>query len=77
MTLRFLKRNILSALKIVWGFVFKAAATNVDISRELFFDEYIDEQVLIVCKLRRKKYQSFVYYYYYYYYHYYYYYYYY
>ena len=29
--------------------MFKAAATNVDISRELFFDEYIDEQVVPAC----------------------------
>jgi hypothetical protein len=44
MTIRFLLRNVFQALKIVWGFVFKAATTNADISRELFFDDKLDNE---------------------------------
>lgn len=45
MTLRFIQSNIIAALKIVWGFVFKAATTDVDICRELFFDKEMPEEV--------------------------------
>ena len=43
MTLRFLRRTPFLALKIVYGFVFKAAASNAAICRELFFSN--DESV--------------------------------
>ena len=38
MTQRFLQSRFWNSLKIVWGFVLKAATTNVDLCRELFFD---------------------------------------
>lgn len=44
MTIRFCLRNVFQALKIVWGFVFKAATTNADLSRELFFDDELDNE---------------------------------
>jgi alpha-beta hydrolase superfamily lysophospholipase len=50
MTGRFVKKNLWNALKIVYGFVLKKAASNKSISRELFFgditavsDEKLDE----------------------------------
>jgi pimeloyl-ACP methyl ester carboxylesterase len=39
MTQRFVQSRFLNSLKIVWGFVFKAATTNIDLCRELFFDD--------------------------------------
>ena len=38
MTQRFLQSRFWNSLKIVWGFVLKAATTNVELCRELFFD---------------------------------------
>ena len=41
MTQRFIKSKLLSSLKIVWGFVFKAATNNLPTCRELFFDRTV------------------------------------
>ena len=38
MTQRFIQSRFWNSLKIVWGFVLKAATTNIDLCRELFFD---------------------------------------
>jgi hypothetical protein len=46
MTIRFLLKDFFQALKIVWGFVFKAATTDPDVSRELFFEKELDSEVL-------------------------------
>ena len=40
MTLRFLRRDFGRALRIVYGFVFKAVCTNKQVCKDLFFDEH-------------------------------------
>lgn len=44
MTQRFIKSKFLSSLKIVWGFVFKAATNNLPTCRELFFDKSVPSE---------------------------------
>mmetsp|Transcript_1836 Transcript_1836/g.3775 ORF Transcript_1836/g.3775 Transcript_1836/m.3775 type:complete len:137 (-) Transcript_1836:129-539(-) len=46
MTQRFVKRDLWAALKIVWGFVFKAAVSNAPLFRELFFDAALSDHIL-------------------------------
>ena len=46
MTGRFIRRDFLAALKIVFGFVFKAACTIPQIAEELFFEEGLDKRDL-------------------------------
>eukprot|EP01038_Epipyxis_sp_PR26KG_P004154 gene4154-5918_t len=41
MTKRFLLRNFVNASKIVWGFVLKGVTTNVNLCKELFFDDTV------------------------------------
>jgi alpha-beta hydrolase superfamily lysophospholipase len=41
MTLRFIRSRFCAALKIVWGFVFKAATFDKNIAKELFFDDSV------------------------------------
>lgn len=41
MTMRFMKRNFISAMKIVWGFVLKAATFSPSVCQELFFDQSV------------------------------------
>ena len=45
MTSRFLRRDIFAALKIIWGFVFKAATTMSGVCKELFFEPSMPDQV--------------------------------
>ena len=47
MTGRFIKRNFLAALEIVWGFVFKAACTIPWVAKDLFFEEGLDKNDLL------------------------------
>jgi pimeloyl-ACP methyl ester carboxylesterase len=47
MTGRFIRARFCSALKIVWGFVFKAATFDPTLCRELFFDESVPEEDLL------------------------------
>ena len=44
MTNRFLKERFFAALRIVQGFVFKAATTNIEVCRDLFFDESVSDE---------------------------------
>ena len=46
MTGRFLRRDFIAALKIVWGFVFKAACTIPWVAEELFFEDGLDKKDL-------------------------------
>ena len=46
MTLRFLRNQFIAALKIVYGFVFKAVTFDTAIAREIFFDETLPEESL-------------------------------
>ena len=46
MTVRYITRNIFNALKIVWGFVFKAVTTDASLCRELFFDKTLSDEML-------------------------------
>lgn len=41
MTLRFIQSRFVAAIKIVYGFVLKAATTDINICRELFFDNSV------------------------------------
>lgn len=41
MTQRFIKSKFLASMKIVWGFVFKAATNDLPLCRELFFDKTV------------------------------------
>eukprot|EP00597_Dinobryon_sp_UTEXLB2267_P009751 CAMPEP_0170098170 /NCGR_PEP_ID=MMETSP0020_2-20130122/279_1 /TAXON_ID=98059 /ORGANISM="Dinobryon sp., Strain UTEXLB2267" /LENGTH=161 /DNA_ID=CAMNT_0010320575 /DNA_START=377 /DNA_END=862 /DNA_ORIENTATION=+ len=48
MTKRFLRKNLLLSLKIVWGFVFKGVTTNLSLCRELFFSKSnVDDATLV------------------------------
>eukprot|EP01041_Mallomonas_annulata_P004478 gene4478-8913_t len=44
MTSRFVTHRLLDSLKIVWGFVFKGATTDLNTCRELFFDELTPDE---------------------------------
>lgn len=47
MTKRFLVSRFIASLKIVFGFVFKAATWNANIARELFFDSSIPDSDIV------------------------------
>lgn len=47
MTKRFLRRDWLFSLKIVWGFVFRGVTYNRALCRELFFNEFTQEEQLM------------------------------
>jgi hypothetical protein len=43
MTKRFLRKRFCDSLLIVWGFVFKAATTDLSVCRKLFFDGTVND----------------------------------
>ena len=44
MTQRFIQNDFVASMKIVWGFVFKAATNDLPICRELFFDKTVPSE---------------------------------
>lgn len=50
MTQRFVKRDFLAAMRIVWGFVLKGATFNPSTCKELFFDSTVPKEDINRCR---------------------------